>query len=172
MTRTALSATDIITRMIDRDDPALARRAVSMLRLDIDGAWPYLDDDQQDWLVDAGILPVGDVGSAAREVIEMEKMLASHGEMYTGICVRDEARGWIDHGFAADEADGWCDIGVWDAATAAELRDAGLTPDRAAAAAERIIEQYEEAGESSWMDPIYAACNGDLALAAIIAAAE
>jgi hypothetical protein len=46
----------IIERIIERDDPRIARRAISLLRLDLAAEWPRLTDAQRDWLVDTGIV--------------------------------------------------------------------------------------------------------------------
>lgn len=101
------------------------------------------------------------------DVIEMAKMLESHGQMFTGNNVDDEAQGWIDNGFTPEVADEWCEIGCWDASVAAQLRDAGLTPDDAHNTANLMIDMEEERddeddpSEYTDGDPIYSICNGD-----------
>lgn len=103
--------------------------------------------------------------------IRLQAMLLRHGDMFTGNSVEDEAEGWADNGFDADSADPWCEIGVWDAATAAELRDAGLTPEQVKAAAESLTEGLEDPAEEYTNGcPIYAACNGDISVSVIIKA--
>lgn len=101
----------------------------------------------------------------AIEVQETAEMLEVYGDMYTGSTAADEARDWVDHGFTSVSADPWCAVGVWDASTAADLRDAGLSPDAVQAAAESLTDGME--GKDVLMrytggGPIYAACNGDL----------
>lgn len=112
--------------------------------------------------------------AAAKRVIEeeddaiygpIEKVLTHHGDRYTGTDVRDAAEDWDDHGFDADEVDAWATIGCWDAATAAAWRDAGLSPEAVAAAAEAICGSDDD-------DPIYSACNGDRSPEVIIEAAD
>lgn len=104
---------------------------------------------------------------------EMAEMLTRHGKNFCGNNVNDEAEGWADQGFRVDDAESWCEIGVWDAATAAELRDANLTPDDVASAAESLTEGLDDpAEEYTDGDPIYAACNGDICVSVIIDAAR
>ena len=95
--------------------------------------------------------------------------LNSHGDRFAGNNVADAAQAWADHDFAAGEVGEWCEIGVWDASTASEFRDAGLTPEQARAAAERLIDGLDDpADEYTDGDPIYAACNCDIAASVII----
>ena len=110
---------------------------------------------------------------------DMATVLNSHGSKFGGNNVADEAEEWLDHDFTPSKAGGWCEIGVWDAATAAEFRDAGLTPEEVKAASERLIEAEqaawdEEPTDSQYTDgdPIYAACNGDIKASVIIEAAK
>lgn len=62
-------------------------------------------------------------------------------------------------------------IGVWEPSVAAALRDAGLTPAQAKAAAERLV---EENGSDDYTDgdPIYSVCNRDTRIEDIMKAAE
>lgn len=106
------------------------------------------------------------VASAA--LVQMEAMLLRHGDRFAGSCVEDVARDWLDSGFDADGADAWCEIGCWDAATAAQMRDADLTPDQMRAAAEEIA----AAAEYTDGDPIYSCCNGDTPIQVLIDAAK
>jgi hypothetical protein len=92
---------------------------------------------------------------------EMAEMLERHGDLFTGNCLEDEAASWEENGFSVEEADRWCSVGFWDASTAAEFRDAGVTPEQVAEAAERI---------ASDGDPIYSACNGDMPVSVLLAA--
>ena len=110
---------------------------------------------------------------ATTEAMRLQSLLLRHGSRFSGNNVEDEAEEWADNGFDADNADGWCEIGVWDAATAAEFRDAGLTPEQVKAAAESLTEGLDDpADEYTDGDPIYAACNGDIKASVIIEAAE
>jgi hypothetical protein len=45
-----------IKSIIDRDDPRIARRAISLYHIDIAAEWPRLSDAQRDWLVDNQIV--------------------------------------------------------------------------------------------------------------------
>ena len=129
----------------------------------------------------------------AAEVAAMASMLERHGPAYTGHNVLEEAQGWIDAGFSADEAGAWCEIGCWDADTAATWRDDGLTPDQVRDAAQRLIDaevaewdaadQAAAEDDADWQpvhrhsqytdgDPIYSACNGDTLAAALVAEAK
>ena len=105
----------------------------------------------------------------------MAEMLTSHGDCFSGNNVDDQAQDWIDHDFVCDSANDWCEAGVWDAATAAALRDAGLTPQQATAASERLVDDMDdEAREAEYTDgdPIYSACNGDTDIQLLIDAAQ
>lgn len=104
---------------------------------------------------------------------DMAVVVDRHGARFIGNNVADEAQQWLDHGFDADGAEAWCEIGVWDAATAAEFRAAGLTPEKVQHAAETLTEGLDDpADEYTDGDPIYAACNGDIKASVIIEAAE
>lgn len=115
------------------------------------------------------------------DLIEMAEMLSGHGSLFTGNNVDDEAQGWLDSGFDTEDAGAWCQIGCWDAETAAEWRDAGMTPEQINDAADHLIDAeldrwenedaqaMEDCGplssrESKYTDgsPIYAACNNDI----------
>lgn len=87
---------------------------------------------------------------------EIETVLQSHGAMYDGGSASsraDIAEDWDDHGFDARAVDLWCDAGVWDASTALELAETGIT-----------ARQLKASG----VDP-YPACNGDETVNALIA---
>lgn len=117
----------------------------------------------------------------AGKVNDMAAVLDSHGPTFVGNNVLDQARDWLDHDFTPTQADGWCEIGAWDAATAAAFRNAGLTPEMVKAASERLTEAEQAAWDEEPTDednpvykttpeysqytdgcPIYAACNGDI----------
>lgn len=123
----------------------------------------------------------------------MAEVIGSHGSRFSGNSVADEAQEWIDNGFSPEDADRWCDVGVWDAETAAYWRDANLTPREASKAAERLVAeeeaewdaQDEAAAKAShdWKpverdsqytdgDPIYATCNGDINASVLVIAAS
>ena len=105
------------------------------------------------------------------DLIAMAEMLERHGERFTGDDADAMAQEWLDHGFTVGEADGWCEIGCWDAATAAILAIEGLTPDTASAAAQRLIDAEIADSQYTDGDPIYSACNCDTDFQAIIDAA-
>lgn len=110
---------------------------------------------------------------ASAQLIAMEAMLEAHGDRFAGNCVTDAANDWLDNGFDADIAGDWCEIGVWNAATAAALRDAELTPDDAKGAAEWLADSVDDASEEfTDGDPIYAACNNDISASVIIDAGK
>lgn len=96
---------------------------------------------------------------------EMAEMLGDYGP-----CDTDEAMDWVDHNFLAATAKPWCAIGVWDASTAADLRDAGLSPDDVLAAAVSLTDGMDD--EDAWLSygdgPIDAACNRDIGVDLII----
>jgi hypothetical protein len=111
---------------------------------------------------------------AARKVIEerdastygpIEAVLASHGDRFAGNNVRDAAEDWDDHGFNAEEVDAWATIGCWDAATAAEWRDAGLSPAEVAATVDAICSSDDD-------DLIYSVCNGERSPEVVTEAAQ
>lgn len=143
------------------DDRAALR---SMIVEAIEMGGDEVDDDEVDGIIDDAVdLRTESLGA-------MVDVLESHGSRYTGNDVDDEAQGWIDQGFSATEADEWCDIGMWDAATAAACRDADKTPDQIAAAAKALIEDVADDDESPYTDgdPIYSACNGDTSVDVLI----
>ena len=110
---------------------------------------------------------------ASADTMLMQAMLMRHGPRFTGSNINDEAEYWADQGFRADDADEWCEIGVWDAATAAEFRDAGLSPDQVKSAAESLTDGLDDpAEECTAGDPIYSVCNGDTKASVIIDAAR
>jgi hypothetical protein len=98
---------------------------------------------------------------------EMAKMLVSHGESFSGLDPFAIAEDWVDHGFGVWDADEWCDVGVWDAASAAAFRDAGLTPGQVAETARRLNGQGDRD-----IDVVYAICNGDMDASVMIEAAK
>ena len=124
----------------------------------------------------------GSVGSNGRcrafddtdwDLHDMAVILEGHGSKFSGNNVADEAEAWMDNGFSPARAGSWCEIGVWDAAVAAEFRDADLTPEQVTAAAESLTEGMDDpAEEYTDGDPIYAACNGDINASVIIDAAK
>lgn len=125
------------------------------------------DDDEVDSILDAA------VEVWTEDVVAMVATLERHGDRFTGNCTEDAAGDWIGNSFGAAAADDWCEIGCWDASTAAELRDAGLTPWQAHDAAERLTEDLEDAAKVyTDGDPIYSACNGDTPFQKIIDAAD
>ena len=98
--------------------------------------------------------------------------LRSYGDMYTGGCVADAAHAWLDAGIEDDGSIGsWCDIGCWDADTAAKWIAAGLSPDDVEVAAKRIVEQLTDDQMSSRYHGgiVYACCNNDMAYQDVIA---
>lgn len=91
--------------------------------------------------------------------------LRGYGDMYTGNCLADAAHAWLDAGIEDDGSIGsWCEIGCWDAATAAEWIAAGLSPDDVEAAAKRMRDQLTDDQMSSRYHGgvVYACCNGDI----------
>lgn len=107
---------------------------------------------------------------------EILSVLIANGPTFSGgtaTSARDVAEDWDDHDFSADQVDDWCKVGCWDASTAAILRDAGLTPKSAKAAADKLVAAEEEPS-NAYTDgcPIYAACNGDISPDVIIEAAN
>lgn len=107
------------------------------------------------------------------DLIAMAEMLERHGDRFAGNDVDETAQEWLDHDFTAEIADPWCEIGTWDASTAAEFRDAGLTPTQVKDAAEAMTADLEDPAEE-YTDgcPIYAACNNDIIADEIIEAAK
>ena len=99
---------------------------------------------------------------------DMTTELVSRGEFFAGLNPADIADEWLGYDFTSTSASKWLDISVWDAATAAALRDAGLSPDRVKATAERLA--AEDADRYTDGCPIYAACNGDYSVDNLIAA--
>jgi len=92
--------------------------------------------------------------------------LKAYGDMYTGGCIADAAHEWIDAGIEDDGSIGsWCEIGCWDASTAAAWIAAGLTPDDVEAVAKAIQEEVSDDDMHARYSGgiIYACCNNDIA---------
>lgn len=106
---------------------------------------------------------------ASAELMAMEALLLGNGDRFSGGpgAVEGIAEDWIDNGFDADSAGEWMDIGVWDAATAATIRDSGKSPVQITEAADRMIEE-NESDDYTDGSPIYAACNNDIPAQSII----
>jgi hypothetical protein len=102
-------------------------------------------------------------------IAEIASVLITHGPVFSGGDQQTAERiafDWHDHGFDASETDEWCGAGCWDASVAAEFHEAHMTPRTASRACERYDERH---GQTRGMDAMYAACNGDLDTATIIA---
>jgi len=87
------------------------------------------------------------------------------GDMYTGGCVADAAHEWLDAGIEDDGSIGsWCEIGCWDASTAAAWIAAGLTPDDVESAAKVMQEETSDDDMHARYSGgiIYACCNNDI----------
>lgn len=70
------------------------------------------------------------------------------------------AQQWAEHGFAADDVQAWLDARCFDPDAAAELRDAGITPEQAST--------RTDAGTGGYADTIgYKVANGDLGIPAV-----
>jgi len=104
----------------------------------------------------------------------MQSMLGGYGERFTGDNPAAAAAEWLDHGFGVVATARWCNVGVWDAATAARFRDAGLSPEQVADAADKLVAHLddERRADPVYADPVYAVCNGDLPVRHIIDAAK
>ena len=96
-------------------------------------------------------------------------MLNEAGERFSGNSTYDMAQEWADAEFSPDDCDEWIQAGFWNPATAAELRDAGLSADDAANASIALIDATGDDGRYTDNDPIYSCCNGDTDTAVIIA---
>jgi hypothetical protein len=102
-------------------------------------------------------------------IAAIANVLLMYGEMFHGGRAKDIARDWDRYDFTPVGVGLWCEAGVWDAATAEEFYDHGMSPTSVKETAERMVEAGGEDAYTSGC-PIYAACNGDLDPAAIIAA--
>lgn len=111
----------------------------------------------------------------AWELNEVATVLHGYGDRFSGNNVADQAQDWVDNDFSAKQADRWCEIGVWDANTAAQLRDADLSPKEVQRAAESLIEDMDsETAAETYTDgdPIYSVCNCDTSIRVLIEAAK
>lgn len=113
---------------------------------------------------------------ACTNLSEMAAVLNRHGSVYTGGHAAEMAQDWLDNDFTPAQADEWCEAGFWAPDVAAQVRDAGVTPDQAVAASASLTEaigEDEDAGEVyTDGDPIYAVCNNDTAVSVLIDAVE
>ena len=96
-------------------------------------------------------------------------LLNEAGERFSGNSTYDMAQEWADAEFSPDDCAEWIQAGFWDAATAAALRDAGLSADDASNASIALIDATGDDGRYTDSDPIYSCCNGDTDTAVIIA---
>ena len=94
-------------------------------------------------------------------------LLNTAGTRYAGDSAHDIAVEWIDNDFDAESCAEWIAAGFWNPSTAAQLLDAGLSPDDAKNAADAMTENESD---NDYTDgcPIYAACNGDIPAQEII----
>ena len=97
------------------------------------------------------------------------QVLLAHGETFHGGVPEEVAADWDGYDFSADEVDEWCTVDVWDASTASELRQAGMTPSDTRKVAIRMIDE-NGAGAYTSGCPTYAACNGDISPKKIVKA--
>jgi hypothetical protein len=134
----------------------------SILREAIEMGGDEPNDEEVEGCLDDAV----EIDDTPEEVREISEVLDRHG----GNAI-EAAQGWADHGFDADDTDDWCEVGVWDADTAADLREAGLSPREAKGAAERLLEDGD-ADDYTDGDPIYSVCNGDTSFQELIDAAE
>ena len=105
----------------------------------------------------------------SQAIAEIVSTLLSHGPVYSGgdqHTAKGIAADWYESGFSAAEVDEWCRVYCWDASVAAEFHAAHMTPRIASRACERYDERHRQ---MRGMDSMYAACNGDLDTATIIA---
>lgn len=92
--------------------------------------------------------------------------LKAYGDMYTGGCIADAAHEWLDAGIEDDGSIGsWCEIGCWNASTAAKWIAAGLTPDDVEAVAKAMREEVSDDDMHARYSGgiVYACCNNDIA---------
>lgn len=102
----------------------------------------------------------------SQAIAEIVSTLLSHGPVYSGgdqHTAKGIAADWYESGFDASEVDEWCRVYCWDASVAADFHNAGMRPNTAAKACRMY--DYRQAHA----DSMYAACNGDLPTADIIA---
>ena len=107
--------------------------------------------------------------SESKIIAEIARVLITNGPVFSGgdeHAAKGIATDWYDHNFNAAEVDEWCRVYCWDASVAAEFHAAHMTPRIASRACERYEERH---GKTRGTDSMYAACNGDLPTADIIA---
>ena len=97
------------------------------------------------------------------------EVLLTYGDRYHGWRPVDVAREWDRYDFTPVGVEAWFEAGVWKPDVAAAFAAADMTQDDVCYAADRMVAAN---GADRYTDgcPIYAACNGDLDPAAIIAA--
>ena len=84
------------------------------------------------------------------------EVLINHGEMFHGGHSRSVAKEWDAYLFTATAVDRWCTVGVWEPWVASYFARNGMMPPHVVAGAKKLKESQPD------LDPIYAACNGDL----------
>lgn len=137
-------------------DEALERPDVARKMAGAAKAWHFAESDLSGWT------------ELIEELDEIEgaaTTLRGYGDMFTGGCIADTAHEWLDAGIEDDGSIGsWCDIGCWNAATAAAWIAAGLTPDDVESAAKAVQEETSDDDMHARYSGgiIYACCNNDI----------
>ena len=103
-----------------------------------------------------------------RALQDMVEILNTYGDRYSGGDAAEVAQDWADNDFTADTMVDWLDAGFWDAGTAAEVRDAGISAEAAKETAERLAEADDASETYTDGDPIYSCCNGDTSVDVLI----
>lgn len=87
-----------------------------------------------------------------------------------------QRRDWLQHGFTDDEHWEWWEVGCWRADIAAEMRDAGMTP-QDVLEANWTLQRWRTAAELRWFErwrptgwdnPIGSVCDGERCVTELI----
>lgn len=104
------------------------------------------------------------LGVVTGELAEVGKVIASDDKL-SGGNTYEVALDWMSQGFSPADVAGWTEIGCWDAWTAKELADAGLTPGQAMEAADAVCEHADHGSPIGLIDEI---CNGDVSIKVLL----
>ena len=87
---------------------------------------------------------------------DLVSALTAAGDVFTGGAVDEMAAEWSDYFSDFAEAIHWIEAGFWDAGSAAQLAEAGASPDDTIS-----YREGRERDNGYGIDPIYAFCNAD-----------
>lgn len=102
------------------------------------------------------------VANEAKRLDAMADAIDTYGFKFAGDSVGDTCLEWDGQGFDANSVDNWMDVGVWEAAVAAQCRDHSIEPYDLRDAAVAMLGSWTEKQLDQLRHPIEALCNRDM----------